>query len=269
MGAHTTNRAGLPVMAIAILAMALAAGLPAAAHHFGHHSDSKGEHVPEGKFVWFNAILRVSGVPKDQPLTLCVTNQVINWSEGTRLQTIHVSDAIVAFKPWETYAHTFYGLGHWDTSAPNAQAARDTFMSGMVVPRASAPSGKARNVTWAARFSTSTPGVTVHWAWGKASYKKFSDDNNALGLAVADIVTGTGRHRTVDEAGTPVAFKADVADDDDDDGYASGYGYGYRHDDDDDCGDDDDDPDYVGDRSDTIVAPADVTTTCAGGGGIS
>ena len=94
-------------------------------------------------------------------------------------------------------------------------------MSGIAVPRASGPAGNARNLTWSARFSTSTPGVTVHWAWGKASYKKFSDDYNALGLAVADIVTEKGKHRTVDEAGTPVAFKADVVDDDDDDDSAT------------------------------------------------
>lgn len=258
MGARTSNRAGWPAMAIAILATTLAAGLPAAAHHFHHHSHYKykGKHEPAGKFVWFNSILRASGVPKDQVVSVCVTGQAISWYEGTRLQTIRVPDAIVAFKPYETFAHTFYGQGLWDTSAPNAQAARDTFMSGIAVPRLSAPAGNARNLTWTARFTTITPGVTVHWAWGKASYKKFSADYNALGLAVADIVTGRGKHRKVDEAGTPVAFKADVADDGDD--------YDYDHDDD--CGDDDDEPDYVGDRSDTIVAPAEVTTTCTGGG---
>jgi hypothetical protein len=250
MGAQKPNRARWPAMAIAILATALAAGLPAAAHHSHHHPHFKGEREPEGVVLWFNSVLRASGVPKDQLLSLCVTNQVISWREGNRTETIQVPDAIVAFKPWETFAHTYFGLGRWDTSAPNAQAVSDTFMSGVAVPLPDGPPRNARNLTWTAQFSTNTPGVTVRWEWSAASYTRFSDDYNALGLAVADIVSGKGKQRTVDEAGTPVAFKAFVADDDDGD----------------DCDDDDDGSVFTGERSPTIVAPATVTGICAGGG---
>jgi hypothetical protein len=249
MGAHKSNRAGWPAMAVAIAATVLAAGLPAAAHHFHHDPHFKGRHQPEGVVLWFNSVLRASGVPKNALLSVCVTNQVISWREGNRTESIQVPDAIVAFKPWETTTHTFFGLAHWDTSAPNAQAASDTFMSGVAVPMPDGPPRNARNLTWTAKFTTNTPGVTVRWEWSAASYTRFSDDYNALGLAVADVVTGKGKHRTVDDAGTPVAFKAFVVDDDDDD-----------------CDDDDDESVFTGDRSDTLVAPAMVTGICAGGG---
>jgi hypothetical protein len=250
MGAHNPNLASWPGMAIAILATILAAGLPAEAHHFDHHPHFKGKSEPEGVVLWFNSVLRASGVPRDQLLSLCVTNQVISWREGNRTESIQVPDAIVAFKPWETFAHTFYGLAHWDTSAPNAQAASDTFMSGVAVPLPDGPPTNARNLTWTAQFSTNTPGVTVRWEWSVASYTQFSDNYNALGLAVSDIVAGKGKNRTVDDAGTPVAFKAFIAGDDDDD----------------DCDDDDDGSAFIGERSATIVAPAAVTGICAGGG---
>jgi hypothetical protein len=249
MGALKGYRAIGPGMAAAFLAMVLAAGLPAAAHDGHHHF--KGKHEPQGVVVWFNSTLRASGLPQGQLVSLCVTNQVISWREGNHITSIQVPDAIVSFKPWETTTHTFYGLGHWDTSAPPAQAANDTFMSGLAVPMPGGPPANARDVTWTAQFTTNTPGVTVRWEWGGASYTKFSDDYNALGLAVSDVVSGTGKHKTVDEAGTPVAFKAFAVSDDDDD---------------DDCDDDDDGSVFTGDRSATIKAPAIVTGICADGG---
>ena len=249
MGATKANRAGWTGVAAAILASVLAAGFPAAADDGHHHF--KGQHVPQGVVLWFNSALRASGLPQGQLVSLCVTNQVITWREGDHTESIQVPDAIVAFKPWETLSHTFYGQGHWDTSAPPAQAANDTFMSGIAVPLPDGPPKNARNLTWTAQITTNTPGITVRWDWGAASYSKFSDDYNALGLAVSDIVSGTGKHRTVDEAGTPVAFKDFAVSGDDDD--------------DDDC-DDDDGSIFTGNRSATIRQPAIVTGICAGGG---
>jgi hypothetical protein len=246
MGATKANRAGRTGVAAAILASVLAAGFPAAAHDGHHHF--KGKHEPQGVVLWFNSALRASGFSQGELVYVCVTNQVISWREGGHIESIQVPDAIVAFKPWETTSHTYFGLGHWDTSAPPGQAANDTFMSGIAVPMSDGPPANARNVIWTALFTTNTPGITVRWEWGAASYTKFSDDYNALGLAVSDIVSGTGKHRTVDEAGTPVAFKDFAVSSDDDD---------------DDC--DDDGSVFTGERSATIKAPAIVTGICAGG----
>jgi hypothetical protein len=245
MGARKANRAGWTGVATAILATVLAAGFPAAAHD-GHPPHFKSK--PEPVVLWFNSVLWASGLPPGEMVSLCVTNQVISWREGNHTESIQVPDAIVAFKPWETTTHTFFGLGHWDTSAPPAQAANDTFMSGIALPLPDGPPRNARDLTWSAQFTTNTPGVTVSWEWGVASYSKFGDDYNALGLAVSDIISGAGRHRTLDEAGTPVAFKDFVV--------PKGY----------DKDGDEDESVYTGNRSDTIRQPAIVTGICAGGG---
>ena len=210
MGAAIRNPAVWSGMAAAILGAALACPPAfAATSTIAISPDFNGKRAPGGIVLWFNSVVRVKGMVPAQPVTVCITGQVISWRDGKNVVSARVPDAQVAFKPWESQSWTRFGGGHWDTSAPWSQSRADTFMSGVAIPLPGAVPPNARNVTWTAQFGADAP-VSLQWRAGVATYTLFSDDYQALGIVPVDRVTTAGRVRSVDVAGTPVALKAFV-----------------------------------------------------------
>jgi hypothetical protein len=147
---------------------------------------------------------------------------------ATRARSLAVPDARIQYKPWESVSWTVYGGGLWDTSVPSSQGSRETFMSGVSLPL---PDGIPRDVSklaWSAKFTSDTPGVSVHWKWGVAAYSMFTDNYDALDVAPVDEKHG-------DNAGTPVAFKRYVVHGHDDDDHDHDHDHD-GHDDDGDGG---------------------------------
>src|SRR5262245_33860519 len=108
MGAHKAIRATLAV--VLATAFPVAAGGSSNGKHCGGKSD------PKAVVAWFNAAMRAKNIPADKLVNICVKNQVISWREGNRVERVEVPDAKIAFKPWETTAHTYFGADAWDTS---------------------------------------------------------------------------------------------------------------------------------------------------------
>jgi len=177
MGAAIRNPAVWSGMAAAILGAALACPPAfAATSTIAISPDFNGKRAPGGIVLWFNSVVRVKGMVPAQPVTVCITGQVISWRDGKNVVSARVPDAQVAFKPWESQSWTRFGGGHWDTTA---------------------------------QFGADAP-VSLQWRAGVATYTLFSDDYQALGIVPVDRVTTAGRVRSVDVAGTPVALKAFV-----------------------------------------------------------
>jgi hypothetical protein len=207
MGAAILNPAVWSGMAAAILGAALACPpASAASSTIAISPDFNGKRAPGGIVLWFNSVVRVKGMGPSQPVTVCVTNQVVSWRDGNNVVSARVPDALVSFKPWESLSWTRFGGGHWDTSAPWSQSRADTFMSGVAIPLPGTVPPNARNVTWTAQFGADAP-ISLQWRAGVATYTRFGNDYDALAVVPVDRVTTVGGVRSVDFAGTPVALK--------------------------------------------------------------
>ena len=219
MGASIRNRAAGSGMAAAVLGLALACPpASAATSTIAISSDFNGVRAPGGIILWFNSVLRVKGMAPTQPVTVCVTHQVISWrdAKGAVVST-RVPDALVSLKPWESQSWTRFGGSHWDTSGPWAQSRADTFMSGVAIPLPGTVPPNVRNLTWTAQFGADA-GVSLQWRASVAAYTHFTDDYQAAAVAPVDRITTAGRLRSVDDAGTPLALKPFVIVTSDDDG---------------------------------------------------
>ena len=223
------------VLAISLFT-ALSAALPAAASV----SSITYKPIPDapGAILWMNSVIRPAGVPADQPVTICVTQQVVTYHVGRDTTTIVLPDAAIVFKPWETIASATFSGTRWETSEPSSSAAYETFVSGTEYPSALLPAGSA-DMTWSARFESDLSGVSVAWRWGAGSYAQFTDNENALDVVPVD-------ERNLDRAGTPYAFKSYVVGGNDAD--ANDFG----------------DTRFTGNRTPAKQATADLSATCGG-----
>jgi hypothetical protein len=162
--------------------------------------------APGGIILWFNSVLRVRSMASGQPVTVCVTHQVISWRDANGVTSTRVPDALISLKPWENQSWTRYGGGHWDTSAPWAQYRADTFMSAVAIPLPGSIPPNVRNLTWTAQFGADAA-VSLQWRASVAAYTRFSDDYETAAVAPVDRITTIGKLRSADNAGTPVALK--------------------------------------------------------------
>jgi hypothetical protein len=200
---HKHTMAARKGLKMAVLAAALASALPAAAELSAvtHRLNMSGKQSPNGMVLWLNSVIRPRGIPRNQAVTICVTQQVISVRIGADTELIEVPDAVITFKPWETQGHVYSGGTKWETSMPSSQVMNGaTFMSGETYPLPSGLPRDLRTMTWTARFESDTPGVSVQWQWGAAAYTQFSDHYDALNVA-------SGGRFQPDAAGTPTSFK--------------------------------------------------------------
>jgi hypothetical protein len=163
--------------------------------------------ISRGNYVWFNGILKPSGLGS-KPVTIRFAQQKITNANFT----LSVPDASVTFDPTATSATTVFSGGMWVTRVPSSGLAGNTFLSGLsyLVP-ANLPGG-IKNVTWSGTVAIDTPGVSLNWQWAAAAYKSFSSDYNALGVKPVDD-SKASQYKNADHAGTPENYKSSVTGD--------------------------------------------------------
>jgi hypothetical protein len=193
MGAHTANFSRIAGRLAAL-------GLVCSANAALADTRTPPTATPDNVTLWFSSALRAQGVSSSRPVTICMTKQLISWTEGGKTRTLSLPDAQVAFKPWESTAHTYYGRG-WDSSAPPVRAPGDTFASGIALFTGAIPRAMM-NISWTANFASDTPGVVVTWRWSVAAYSRFPANYNDLQVTPIDVRT-TG----VKPAGSPLAIE--------------------------------------------------------------
>ena len=195
MGALQIKRHGVEILSALFLMALLLAAPPARAQSYETEGDARGELGDGGVILWFTSMMRTKGVTANTPVTICIKNQAITWREGKKVKTLKVPDAKIAFKPWESSSHTYFGKS-WDTSHPPSTAPSDSFMAGVSLPL---PDGLPRgmsDVSWQGKFESDTKGITVQWKWAVLAYTHFMDDYNALDVAPADTDLGRLRARS-------------------------------------------------------------------------
>jgi hypothetical protein len=168
-------------------------------------SNFNGTKIAAGSTVWFNSVLKVSGVGSS-PVTIHVSQGTITSSAFT----VNTPDADITFSPTATSATTAYdaGTNTWTTVVPTGLGG-NTFLDGVAAAFPAGLRGGLNPVTWSANFTTDAPGITLQWQWTAAVYTSFSTDYSALGVKPVDSNSASVYHNS-DHAGTPEVFKAVV-----------------------------------------------------------
>jgi len=171
-------------------------------------SNFNGTAIPGNDYIWFNAVLKPSGLNGTSgPVTVMFFNQRITSSRFT----LTVPDTTVIFDPNATCASAAFTGGQWVITAPKSGLSGNTFFSGLAyqVPSGGLPGG-INPVTWSGTFITDTAGVNINWQWAAAVYTTFNTDYNALVVKATD----DNHHDCVtlnsDHAGTPEQYKSRV-----------------------------------------------------------
>jgi len=180
---------------------------PACVSRSSISSNFNGTAIPAGRTIWFNAVLKASGLPTTGTTTVDFTNVMITFSDGTTNYVVPVPDAHVVYSSATTTASTTFSGSHM-TQVPIGFG-QNAFLDGKIylVPPPGLKGG-IKNVTWSGTFSTSTPGVNLQWKWGAAVYTSFPNDPNynAVGIKPVD-GAAQNPYANSDHAGTPENVK--------------------------------------------------------------
>jgi hypothetical protein len=173
-------------------------------------SNFNGTAIPAGGTIWFNSVIKASGVGQSGA-TLHLVNSAVDFTtkDGTAYH-VGAPDAAITFSPTATGASTSFDPASdtWDTTVPLALGG-NTFLSGMALPTPAGLPGGINPVKWTGTFESATPGLSVNWQWAAAVYSSFSSDYNALGVKPVDSNQASA-YKDSDHAGTPEAFRAFV-----------------------------------------------------------
>jgi hypothetical protein len=130
-------------------------------------SNFNGTAIPGGRYIWFSAVMKASGIPS--------TGTTITFSGGKVSSAQFnqtVPNAVVIYSPSTTAASatTTYdaGTNTFTTTVPLSSSG-NTLITGyaLPVPAAGYPGG-LNPVTLSGKISTSSPGVGVNWQWAAA-----------------------------------------------------------------------------------------------------
>jgi hypothetical protein len=157
--------------------------------------------INAGRYIWFNSVLKPSGLPTNQPVTIQFTNQSITSSAFT----LSVPDATVTFDPNATTATTSFVGGKLMTSVPVGLPGNALFSALSYLVPANIPGG-IHNVSWSGTITSDKPGVSIRWNWAAAVYTSFSSDYNLLNVKPVDD-NKASVYQNADHAGTPESFK--------------------------------------------------------------
>ena len=181
-------------------------------------SNFNGTAIAAGDFIWFNGVVKVSGLSAS-PTTIFVTHATITFTANGKTYLLTVPDSEITFSTSTTLATTNFEvlsseigspLG-WDTDLPFSGLAGNDFLAAVTfkVPAGGFAGGSIKNVVWQATFSSGRSGLTVNWQWGAAAYTTFSTNYNSLGVKPVDD-NKASQYKDSDHAGTPENFRTFV-----------------------------------------------------------
>ena len=171
-------------------------------------SNFNGTPIPGNAFIWFNSVIHLTGGVPTTPFTTSIRDARIRFSAGGADYALSVPDAVITFDRTAKATTTFRNGGFFTETNPSFSG--NTFLTGLAfrVPPTGFP-GDIKPLTWAAVFSSRSPGVDIHWQWSAAGYTSFSTNYNTLGIKPTD-APGASLYLNSEHAGTPEAYKSFV-----------------------------------------------------------
>jgi hypothetical protein len=172
-------------------------------------SNFNGTPIAAGTYLWFNSVLKVSGLGSS-PVTLHFTSQVVTFAANGTTYSLAAPDSVLTFSPTATAATTTFdsSSNSWVTTLPSSFGG-NAFLGGLAFPVTTALPGGINPVTWQGRFWSDSPGVSVNWQWAAAVYTSFSTNYAALDVKPVDDPQ-LSVYKNSDHAGTPEAFRSAV-----------------------------------------------------------
>jgi alpha-tubulin suppressor-like RCC1 family protein len=172
-------------------------------------SNFNGTPIPGNSYLWFNAVLKPSGLNgTNGPVTVRFIDQTITSGNFN----LNPPDTTVIFDPNAICASAVVtNTGQWIITAPKSGLSGNTFLSGLSyqVPAAGLPGG-INPVSWSGTFTTDTAGVSLNWQWAAAVYTTFNANNGVLGVKATDDNQHDCTYHNSDHAGTPEQYKSSV-----------------------------------------------------------
>lgn len=167
-------------------------------------SNFNGTSIPAGDFIWFNAVVKASGVAQNGGSVIYRDAGVTFTADGVSYD-IPIPAARLTYSSTATTGSTTFKGHKWVTQSP-ASFGDSVFLSGAAyqVPAGGLPGGISP-VTWTGDFTLS--GISsVSWQWAAAVYSQFSSNLNSLGVKPLHS-TSLDKYPNGDQAGTPENFK--------------------------------------------------------------
>ena len=169
-------------------------------------SNFNGTAISPGSTVWFNSVVKVSGVGA-AGATIHIDHSTLDYTVAGVPHEVAMPDATLVFSPTATTATTTFDTTtqSWLTKV-SVGLGGNVFLSGGSLSLPSGLPGGANPVTWRADFESDTSGLSVNWQFGAAVYTQFSSDYNALDVKPVDS-NSASVYKNSDHAGTPEAYK--------------------------------------------------------------
>ncbi len=165
--------------------------------------------IPAGKYIWFNANIKMNMYYDCVPTVIDVTNNVITFSANGVPYVLHAPDARIILDPAATCSTATWnaGMNRWDIVAP-ILGTEEIFFTGLGFQVPVDFPGGIKPVHWTATFTANHPGVTFDWKWSAAVYG--TDMSNYAGLGVKASTKKACGYNNNDKAGTPENKKSFV-----------------------------------------------------------
>jgi hypothetical protein len=164
--------------------------------------------IPAGRYIWFNSSFNPGSLGSGTaPVTMTITNSVINFTANSQQYTLNVPDSRVRYDASVTSASTQFINNAWETVIPRSYNGY-VFMGGLSYQVLSNLPGSISNINWAAKISIDKSNISLTWRWGAAVYTSFAAHS---GLNIKPKNGNTqNTYANNDNAGTPENYKSFV-----------------------------------------------------------
>jgi hypothetical protein len=170
-------------------------------------SNFNGTAIPAGRTIWFNAIVKITGVPATGATLRFIRGELLFSANNVDYKILTEPTKIV-FDPAATTSTTVFDVPTqtWVTTVP-VNYSGNLFLNGIGYTVRTALPGGINPVTYCGVFiSQSVPGISFQWKWAAAVYTQFATDEN--GICVKPIDGNQGNpFPNSDHAGTPECWK--------------------------------------------------------------
>ena len=173
-------------------------------------SNFSGTAIQQGNYIWFNSSFDPGSLGTGtDPVTINITNGVINFIANNVEYNLDVPDARIRFDATVTSASTQFINNVWETVVPRHYT-NDIFMSGLSYPVPVNFPGNYMNVRWTSDISVDKSGLSLDWRWSAAVYSSL-EDHPGINVKPINGIT-QNPYPNFDRAGTPENFKSFVVD---------------------------------------------------------
>jgi hypothetical protein len=169
--------------------------------HISISSDFNGTAIAAGRYIWFNANFKPTGIGS-AVTTLRFVNSTITLKVGNQNITINVPPSEIVFDPSATCATTTFNtsLQRWEARVPTSRS-DEIFLSGVSYPVPYNFPGGIKPVLWTGDVVSNQANVSLSVKWSAAVYTANLSDYGAIG--VKPMHTNSCGISGSDHAGTP------------------------------------------------------------------